>query len=320
MAGRGQAPSRPRNMRHTLRVLLDYMGRAQDAACRWWPSWCTVSALANLLGTYMIKPVVNAVGAGDFARSSRLVVADGVHLCRWRGECRWATRRPWCAPRRRWSIDIRRDLSRPHSRGCRCAFFDSTAPRRRHELLHQRRGHGLGGAQQQLCHARCRALIQTVGTLTLLVVLDWRLSLITLVPATWLMCLLRALLRRQEPQVLFGRSRRTLGELDGYVEEMVAGQKVVKVFNHEDASQADFDGAERGAAPERHHRAEPTPATMVPVTVAVSYMNFAVVCVVGALLALGGLRGRGKPCQLPGVCPPGLPCPSTSSRSRATSC
>ena len=72
MAGRGGAPSRPRNMRHTLRVLLDYMGHARTRLAVV-AVLVTVSGLANLLGTYMIKPVVNAVGAGDFARFSRLV-------------------------------------------------------------------------------------------------------------------------------------------------------------------------------------------------------------------------------------------------------
>ena len=72
MAGRGQAPSRPRNMRHTLRVLLDYMGHARTRLAVV-AVLVTVSGLANLLGTYMIKPVVNAVGAGDFSHFSRLV-------------------------------------------------------------------------------------------------------------------------------------------------------------------------------------------------------------------------------------------------------
>ena len=81
MAGRGQAPSRPRNMRHTLRVLLDYMGHARTRLAVV-AVLVTVSGLANLLGTYMIKPVANA---DRFI--SRLpqgydtpVVADGANL------------------------------------------------------------------------------------------------------------------------------------------------------------------------------------------------------------------------------------------------
>ena len=38
----------------------------------------------------------------------------------------------------------------------------------------------------------------------------------------------------------FGRQQQTLGDLDGYVEEMVNGEKVIKVFNYEERSKADF--------------------------------------------------------------------------------
>ena len=51
MAGRGQAPSRPRNMRHTLQVLLDYMGHARTRLAVV-AVLVTVSGLANLLGPW----------------------------------------------------------------------------------------------------------------------------------------------------------------------------------------------------------------------------------------------------------------------------
>ncbi|HBO62017.1 MAG TPA: multidrug ABC transporter ATP-binding protein, partial [Olsenella sp.] len=58
------APARPKNLLSTLRSLLAYMSHA-----RWMllvvAVLVTLSGLANLVGTYMIKPVVNAVGAGD---------------------------------------------------------------------------------------------------------------------------------------------------------------------------------------------------------------------------------------------------------------
>ena len=38
----------------------------------------------------------------------------------------------------------------------------------------------------------------------------------------------------------FGTQQQTLGDLDGYVEEMVNGQKVIKVFNYEERNKAEF--------------------------------------------------------------------------------
>ena len=136
-----------------------------------------------------------------------------------------------------------------------------------------------------------QALIQTMGTFTLLVVLDWRLTLITLVCDVLIACYVRFSGGRSRRY--FGAQQTTLGQLDGYVEEMMAGQKVVKVFNHEEAAQLDFDALNE-ALRQSGTTAQAYASTMVPVTVAVSYMNFAVVCVVGALLALGGRADVGS--------------------------
>ena len=39
----------------------------------------------------------------------------------------------------------------------------------------------------------------------------------------------------------FIRQQKALGDVNGYIEEMINGQKVIKVFNHEDATQTTFD-------------------------------------------------------------------------------
>ena len=281
MAGRGQAPSRPRNMRHTLRVLLDYMGHARTRLAVV-AVLVTVSGLANLLGTYMIKPVVNAVGAGDFARFSRLVALTAciyaVGVASAVGYTQTMVRAA-----QKVVFDIRRDLL-AHIEGLPLSFFDST----RHGDVMSYFTNDVDTVSEALNNSfanAVQALIQTVGTFTLLVVLDWRLTLITLACDVLIACYVRFSGGRSRR--FFGAQQATLGQLDGYVEEMMAGQKVVKVFNHEEAAQADFDALNE-ALRQSGATAQAYASTMVPVTVAVSYMNFAVVCVVGALLALGG--------------------------------
>ena len=136
-----------------------------------------------------------------------------------------------------------------------------------------------------------QAAIQTVGTIVLLVVLDWRLTLITLACDAIIVAYVRFSGRRSKR--LFSQQQRTLGALDGYVEEMIAGQKVVKVFNHEGENLEGFRALNEDL------RASGTGAqayasTMVPATVAISYTNYAVVAVVGAALAIGGHMGVGS--------------------------
>ena len=46
-------------------------------------------------------------------------------------------------------------------------------------------------------------------------------------------------------------------------------------------------------------------ATMVPAVVSISYINYAIVAVLGGLMALKGQADYGKPGQLSGICAPG---------------
>ena len=80
----------------------------------------TISALANLLGTYMIRPVVNSLAPGPFPTWWGVAVTAG--STPW-GPVPWATPRSWCGPPRR-SCDIRRDLF-AHLQTLPLQFFDS---------------------------------------------------------------------------------------------------------------------------------------------------------------------------------------------------
>ena len=64
MAVRQLSGKKPQNMRYTLYTLLSYMGRHKFLLLVV-AVLVTISALANLLGTYMIRPVVNSLAAGN---------------------------------------------------------------------------------------------------------------------------------------------------------------------------------------------------------------------------------------------------------------
>ena len=76
-----------------------------------------------------------------------------------------------------------------------------------------------------------QSFIQIIGTLTLLFILNWRLSLLVILGYGAMFLYIRYSTRKSK--FFFNRHQTYLGELDAYIEEMVAGQKVVKVFNHE---------------------------------------------------------------------------------------
>ena len=63
MASKTKNVKRPENMQHTLRIFVSYLGRHKFMLLIV-SILVTVSALANLLGTYMIRPVVNNLANG----------------------------------------------------------------------------------------------------------------------------------------------------------------------------------------------------------------------------------------------------------------
>lgn len=85
----------------------------------------------------------------------------------------------------------------------------------------------------------------------------------------------------------FIKQQQTLGALDGYIEEMVNGQKVVKVFCHEEKAREDFRKKNQEwqqAAVSANGYAN----GMMPMMNALGYVQYVVVAVVGAWLAISG--------------------------------
>ena len=85
----------------------------------------------------------------------------------------------------------------------------------------------------------------------------------------------------------FVKQQNDLGKVNGYIEEMISGQKVVKVFNHEEQAIADFrklNDELRESAYQAHKFAN----ILMPVTVQLGNVSYIICAIVGAILALNG--------------------------------
>ena len=85
----------------------------------------------------------------------------------------------------------------------------------------------------------------------------------------------------------FVKQQNDLGKVNGYIEEMISGQKVVKVFNHEEQAIADFrklNDELRESAYQAHKFAN----ILMPVTVQLGNVSYIICAFVGAILALNG--------------------------------
>ena len=136
-----------------------------------------------------------------------------------------------------------------------------------------------------------QTFIQVAGTLLLLFVLNWRLSLLVVVGYIAMFWYINY--STQRSRAFYARQQASLGELDAYMEEMIAGQKVVKVFNHQQADMAAFAACNEKLR-EAGTGAQSYAATMIPAVVSIGYLNYAVIAVVGGLMVMWGWSDLGS--------------------------
>ena len=86
----------------------------------------------------------------------------------------------------------------------------------------------------------------------------------------------------------FMRQQKSLGSLNGYIEEMINGQKVVKVFCHEEKAKEGFDAVNEELC--RNATSANTYGNiLMPVMVNLGNLQYVILAIVGAVLALGGI-------------------------------
>ena len=88
----------------------------------------------------------------------------------------------------------------------------------------------------------------------------------------------------------FVRQQKSLGAINGYIEEMVTGQKVIKVFCHEEHAKADFDRLNDQLRSDSA-RANSFANIMGPVMNNLGHLQYALIAIAGGALALGGVGG-----------------------------
>ena len=136
-----------------------------------------------------------------------------------------------------------------------------------------------------------QSFIMLFGTLIMMMVLSVRLSVIVIVFLVIMFFFIK--FNSKHSKKYFNRQQEELGKINGFVQEMMAGQKVEKVFNHE---QKNF---EKFCEMNESFRKESTNALafagmMIPTIVSLSYLNYAISACVGGLFTLKGLMDLGS--------------------------
>ncbi|OUP49826.1 ABC transporter ATP-binding protein [Lachnoclostridium sp. An181] len=279
---------RPKNLRKTFRSLLSYMGKHRFLLLIV-AILVTISALGNLLGTYMLKPLVNRyIVPGDM---KGLIFGIAVTACIYGLGVlsAYGYTQTMVKAAQKIIYDIRKDLFAKMQK-LPLSYFDSHT----HGDIMSRFTNDVDTVADALNNSFAmviQSFIQIVGTLTLLFLLNWQLSIFVIFG--YLAMFLYIRFSSQKSKYYFHHQQKYLGELNGYIEEIIQGQKVIKVFNHEEENLAAFQKKNdrlRAAGT----KAVAYSGTMIPMVVSISYINYAIVAILGGMMAIYGMTDVGS--------------------------
>ena len=279
---------RPQNLRRTLGQFSAYLGRHR-IMIGLVALLAAISALAALFGTYMIRPVVN--GLLENGSKTYLAGAVGLTACIYIIGALSTLGYTQLMVRAAQKVlqEIRQDLF-AHLQTQPLQYFDT---HRNGDLmsLFTNDVDTISDALNNSFAVVIQTFIQVVGTLLMLFILNWRLSLLVAVGYVGMFWYIN--FSTQHSRAYYAKQQSSLGELDAYIEEMIAGQKVVKVFNHQKADLAEF-AARNEKLRLAGTGAQSYAATMVPAVVSIGYINYAVIAVLGGLMVMKGWTDLGS--------------------------
>ena len=284
----GHGFQRPKDMKGTFKKLMHYVGRYKGslvlvAVC------LIVSSAASVATSYMLKPLLNNyIIPGDFPGLFRMLLLMG-GLFALSSLCSYAYARIMVHVAQHTVAALRQDLF-DRLQELPIRYYD------RHQSgdLMSRFTNDIDTVSEMLNSSFASIIsnvLTFVGTVVMMLVLNPWLTLITFLFLGLMAVVVKTVGGRSRTS--FQRQQAALGAVNGYIEEMIEGQKVIKVFNHEDEAITRFTGLNNGYR-DAATAAQAYAGMMMPAMGNLSKINYAVTCCVGGLLAIGGVFDVGS--------------------------
>ena len=284
----GHGFQRPKDMKGTFKKLMRYVGRYKGslvlvAVC------LIVSSVASVATSYMLKPLLNNyIIPGDFPGLFRMLLLMG-GLFALSSLCSYAYARIMVHVAQHTVAALRQDLF-DRLQELPIRYYD------RHQSgdLMSRFTNDIDTVSEMLNSSFASIIsnvLTFVGTVVMMLVLNPWLTLITFLFLGLMAVVVKTVGGRSRTS--FQRQQAALGAMNGYIEEMIEGQKVIKVFNHEDEAITRFTGLNNGYR-DAATAAQAYAGMMMPAMGNLSKINYAVTCCVGGLLAIGGVFDVGS--------------------------
>jgi len=279
---------KPKHTRQTLNRLFSYMASYKAL-------WIVVvlcvilDAGANITGTYLLKPAlniyivpyINAVDV-DLTAFARLLALMGI-IYIVGAIASYLNNRIMLLISTRTLYKIRTDLF-SHMETLPLSYYD----KKTHGELMSLYTNDVDTLRDMLSQSVPRLLnsfLTVTGVLTMMLILSPVLCAIVLVFVFLIISTIKAVGKKSANS--FRENQKSIGLVNGYIEELITGQKVVKVFNHEKKAREEF------AVLNENLRKAGTSANtwgtiMGPITNNMGHIQYAVTAIFGALLVIKG--------------------------------
>ncbi len=284
---------RPKNMRRTFSRTFSYF-RAYRFQLVLVLIGIVLSAGANVAGTYMLRPIIDDyivpwIGSAepDFSGLiGQLAILFAMYTIGIGGA--YLYNRLMINISTGTLLQLRKELF-THMQKLPIRYFDA----RTHGEIMSAYTNDIDAMREMLSQGIPQfisSIISIVGTFVMMIVLSPILTLIAIAMLVVMLFITKAIAKRSGRY--FKARQDSLSQVNGYIEEMIEGQKVVKVFCHEDAVNGAFGGLNETLT-QNTVTANTLANLMGPIMNNLGHVTYALTAAAGGLLAVGGLMGLG---------------------------
>lgn len=240
-----------------------------------------VNIAASLTGSYLLRPIINRyILPGDFPGLMRMLLLLGIIYLAGVAAV-YIEYRLLNKVGQRTVARMRTDLFRKMQH-LPVGYFDT----HQHGDLMSRYTNDIDRISDALTDSLSDMLssaLTVAGIFCLMIVISPILTLVVSVTVPLMFLSARIIVRRSRRY--FKSQQASLGMLNGYIEEMISGQRVIKVFGHERKVEKDFDMLNRDLN-DKSRKAQFYSGLMMPVMQNLNTLNYVLITIVGALLAI----------------------------------
>ncbi len=271
---------KPKEGKKTLFRLLSYL--SNDRAMLFVIGFLIiVSIISSLLGSYMIRPIINDyIIPGDINGLIRSLLLLGVIYITGVAAV-FIQYRLLNKIGQRTVTRMRIDLFGKMER-LPINYFDT----HQHGDLMSRYTNDIDRVSDALTDSLSDILssaLTLIGIFSLMIYISPILTLVVLVTVPVMFLFARIIVGKSRKY--FKAQQTSLGTINGYIEEMISGQKVIKVFGHEKEVEADFE-VQNQDLKDKSLKAQFYSGLMMPVMQNLNTLNYVIITIVGALLAI----------------------------------